>query len=255
MSWRADPKLPELVRTRLGALCDQLARELGSDLEAVLLWGALARGDEFYPRTTRVELLIALREVHAAALSRVAPALRRARQGLRVTVMVVTRDDLRRSTDVFPTKFAHMRAHHLLLHGVDPLAGCEVSPEHLRLRCEQELRNLQLRLRAAYMGVADQEAEALRLLGDMGVDFVEHLRTLLELRAGQAPSTMAEVVEAVGPLELEKAVLEELLAIHRGRYQPAGEELRRLVERFLTATDRAAHLADSHAAGDPGGQA
>ena len=60
--------------------------------------------------------------------------------------MVATKQEIISSCDVFPITFLDMQRRHRLLYGDDVLEALDVGRDHLRLRCEQELKNLQLRM-------------------------------------------------------------------------------------------------------------
>lgn len=248
-AWRTDEALPGRVRQSLGRFSDALKEALGDGLEALLLYGPVAKGDEFGPKTP-VDTLLVVRDAGLVTLDAIAPALRRAHGELRLTTMVMTQKDLASSADVFPSKFIDMQEHHRVLVGSDPLAGVEISNAHLRLRCEQELKNLMLRLRTRYMRTSTTPQSLLETLGDMGNRFVDLLRNLIRLREGKAPAHRAEVVQNVEGLGVDPRLLEELLAIDRGRFSPSPTEARALAERLLVAVTHAASLADTHTESD-----
>src|SRR5262249_25071672 len=68
--------------------------------------------------------------------------------------------EIPRLAEVFPTRLLDIRDHHLLLHGEDVFAGLEIDGKLLRLRVEQELSNLSLRLRRTLVTLAADPASA-----------------------------------------------------------------------------------------------
>lgn len=64
-----------------------------------------------------------------------------------------------------PTKFLDIQKHHAVLYGSNPFASLSISREQVRLRVEQGLRNIALRLRRQYVSTYDDPSaltEALR---------------------------------------------------------------------------------------------
>jgi hypothetical protein len=244
--WQSDSTLPLQAREGLKILCEGFQAALGEDLLSVVLFGSVAKGDEYYVPTTDVETLVVVKAISATQLDAMGPVLREARRKSLVTTMIVTPDDLASSCDVFPVKFCDAKEHHRLLLGHDHLADLEIHEDHMRLRCEQELRNLTLRLRAMWAKTAGSSKARLEVLARAGATFVDQLRTLMRLREGSAPLKRAEVVDKAESLGMDKALLQELLAIGRGRYSPKGEELTKLGDRFLEAAAKAAKMADTH---------
>jgi hypothetical protein len=159
--------------------------------------------------------------------------------------MVLTEDDLRRSTDVFPTKFLDMQRHHRLLWGRDVLAELHVADAHLRLRCEQEMKNLLLRLRQFYLHRQHRPELIEATLGRALSSFLNDLGVLLLLKTGQAPSGKEAIAEAAArELGLDGRVLSAALALKAGTYQPTGDELKRLYDDFMATVERAATIVD-----------
>src|SRR5262249_5167380 len=83
------------------------------------------------------------------ALLSVANTLSVARTALRFEAVILAADEIPRAADVFPLFYDDIRSCHQVLFGKDPFADLEISDKHRRLRHEQELREMQIRLRRA----------------------------------------------------------------------------------------------------------
>lgn len=130
----AELQLPQEVQIGLPRFCEQIHSTLGNlrpDLLAVLLYGHLVKSP---PEPGPTEVLLVLTQISAEHLERLAPPIRQGLQDFRLSVMLLTPEDLARSTDVFPIKFADIHRHHLLLWGNDPLQELQITAAHLRLR-------------------------------------------------------------------------------------------------------------------------
>jgi hypothetical protein len=136
--------MPDLVRHGLDRFCRDLQEALGEQLLAIVLYGGLAKG-EYSPTGSDVNVMVVVREVTIETLDNVLLPVQRGIRDFGLAIMLLSDEDLRRSTDVFPTKFLDIQHHHQLLWGADVLEGLEISRDHLRLRCEQEIKNLSLR--------------------------------------------------------------------------------------------------------------
>ena len=132
---------PQSVQVGVERFCDDLQQALGDQLVSIALYGGLARG-EYAATTSDVNIMVVLRDVSIGLLDRIAESVEQGRRVFRLAVLVLSEEDLRRSTDVFPVKFLDMQRRHRILYGRDVFADLTVSREHLRLRCEQELKNL-----------------------------------------------------------------------------------------------------------------
>jgi hypothetical protein len=237
--------IPQAVQDGLDELTKSLADTLADSLVSVLVYGDVAKGEGFQLGHGVVNVAIFLDSVSIEKLDKVATAINKAIKQIRLAPLILSEDDLRTSTDVFPIKFLGMQEHHQVLHGKDVLQGLTISRDHLRLRCEQQVKNLHLRLNAAYVRQSS-DARALRLtLEDGIVALVADLGTMLLLKSGSSPTLHVEIVEAAAPLfGLNSNLLEELLWLRRSDDKVQIAELKALYSGFMDAVQHAAQQVD-----------
>lgn len=178
---------PPAVRDALARLCTGLQQAAGPNLHGLVLFGSLARG-RYTPGRSDVNVVVVLEDAAVEKLAPLAPVLRAAFRAARVEPMVITAGEVRGAADVFPTKFLDIQAHHVVLLGHSPFAGLAVDREHLRLRVEQELRNLALRLRRRFITLHDEPASLPGALEDVRGALAVELRSLLVLAGKPAPA-------------------------------------------------------------------
>ncbi len=245
------PGVPAEVAAALDRLIDALKRSGGANLEAVVLYGGLARS-RYRPGKSDVNVVIVLREASEPTLAAIAPALHAAWREAAVEPLLLTPAELPAVANAFPTKLLDIKNHHLVLHGADPFAGLEVPREHLRLRVAQELRNLLLRLRRGYVASSDDERKSTRMLASMARPFALQLHALLQL-AGNGPlsddRSAAIFSAAAAAFGLEAAPLERLARL---RHEPQTKSgVTTLFGDVLKAVARAADLVDAMQEGRP----
>lgn len=177
---------PPDVREALDRLCTGLTTAAGANLHGLLLFGSLARG-RFVEDRSDVNVVVVLEDAGADRLSAIAPALRTAFRAARVEPLIITAAEVRGAADVFPTKFLDIQAHHVVLLGKSPFDGLTIAREHLRLRVEQELRNLALRLRRRFITLHEEPASLTGALEDVRSALEVELRHLLALAGKPAP--------------------------------------------------------------------
>jgi hypothetical protein len=191
--------LPPNVGPRLEELQQALITILGSDLQALLVFGSAVRGD-FRPGHSDIEIMIVLKSVAPDKLNAIANPLAMARYAVRVEPMILTSDEIPRAADVFPLLYDGIRHSHTLLHGDDPFSGLNISDRHRRLRIEQELRETQIRLRRVVTDTLGQPSE-------MGSPVLRKMRqaraplhALLLLRKVECGEPVEQVIAAAGKL-------------------------------------------------------
>ena len=184
------PKLAHL-EARDRASLDRVRRELhelyGDTLRAVALTGEAA-GAAYRPGRSPLELAVILDAVTPEALRLVRPRLGGWGRRRIATPLFLDARWLADSRDSFPIEFLELREHHVLLHGQgDPFAGLPVSPEHLRLEVEQQLRGKLLHLWEAYLETRGSRRRLRALLLAAVPGFAWILRGALHLAEGQGP--------------------------------------------------------------------
>jgi predicted nucleotidyltransferase len=217
-------------------------KTLGDSIQAIVLFGGLAKG-EFVPEQSDVNMLIVFRAVTLPVLDRAAPLIRQGMLEFRLAAMLVTEADLRDSADVFPIKFQDMRRHHQVLWGEDPFPKVTIAREHLRMRCEQELRNLSLRLRQMYIQRTDRSELLQAALNRAVSSLLVNLGVLLELKTGKPAESKEDALANAAQLGIPSEPLRQTWALKRGEFKPEPEDLKNLFAGFMDTVEQAAHLA------------
>ena len=237
-----NPKLPDHLDEPLRRWCQILSDALGDALQAVVLYGGLAKG-EFVTGHSDINLVILLRTASLVVLDRAAPILQQGAREFRLSPMLLTEAELREAAEVFPIKFQDMQRHHVVLWGEEVLDRVTVTRAQLILRCEQELRNLVLRLRQSYIERA-QRPELLQVALNHGVSsLLVNLGVLLELKTGKPVHTKQDALEQAAQLGLPEAPLRQVWALKRGESAPDAPALRQLYAAFMDSVQQAAGLA------------
>lgn len=191
--------LPGSVVPRLEELERALVTTLGSDLVALLVFGSAVRGD-FRAGHSDIELMIVLKTAEPERLSAIANPLAMARYAIRVEPMILTSAEIPRAADVFPLLYDGIRQSHALLHGADPFSQLSISDRHRRLRIEQELREVQIRLRRVVTDTLGQPVELVSPILRKLRQARAPLHALLSLRGAPCPEPLEDVLSAAGKL-------------------------------------------------------
>lgn len=148
--------LTAAVRGRLDALIATLRERCGARLVGVIAHGSAVRGG-WRAGVSDVDLVCVLDDDPPELLAAIGPALELARHAARIEVMILTRAEIARSADCFPLLYGDLARTSVTLTGTNPFTGLTISEAHKRLRIEQELRELRIRLRRV---MTDRAGEA-----------------------------------------------------------------------------------------------
>ena len=189
--------------------------------------------------------MLVLRNVASHTLDKIASVIARVEHKIPLTTMTLTREDLHSSCDVFPIKFHDMQLHHRVLSGKDVLSDLRISDVHLRLRCEQQLKNLMLRLRATYLHHNQNSQQLLDALLDANQIFMRDMHACLVVKSGMAPEDVTDVPAAFGAeFGLDMEVVNEILAIQRAAHVPQVDDLKATFDRFMQLVHESALAVD-----------
>ena len=236
---------PNRIRVMLGKLCGELAGSLGADLQSIVLYGSFARRNKLESDGDTVNVMLVLRTVDRYTLDKISSPIARVEQEIPLSTMILTREDLHSSCDAFPIKFQEMQLHHRLLSGEDVLSDLVISDEHLRLRCEQQLKNLMLRLRVTYVHRTQNRQQLLGALLDASRSFTQDMRACLLVKSGMAPEDVSDVAAAFGAeFGLDASVVDEVMSIGTGTELPQVEDLKSTFDRFMRLVRESAIAVD-----------
>lgn len=201
--------------------------------------------------------LVVLETATARQLSSLTGPLQTLRSELGISCFVLTRRDLETSADVFPIRWRNMQADFEVLAGVDVLTPLHFDPAHVRLRCEQELANILIRLRNGFIHHQGHPATLRQTLERSVHPLMVLLGTAVELETGFMPEDAEAVVSAAcGSLGLDATALKMVCGSdfgNRGERQDSlnhqFEVFVQTVEAVLAAVDQ---MSDRCGVPDPG---
>jgi predicted nucleotidyltransferase len=238
-------QLPKKLETGLQSFCQALGNAYGENLECVLLYGGLARG-EYLPRTSDVNMMVILHTITVEDLRKVLKNVRKSIRDFRLAPFFLSHEDLIRSTDVFPMKFLDIQENHHAVWGNDPFKDLEISREHLRLQCEQEVKNLMLRLRQFFLRRALDAGSIENILTDAISHFLVPLRVMIQLKNGDGPDKKRDLVDSASKaFDLDREALLQILRLKEKKEKMKRTALEMLYERFMNCVVQAANAVDS----------
>ena len=233
--------LPENIEIGLDAFCNQLEKSIGSQFVSGVLYGKLARNID-KTRDMSANFMVVLEEISTASLDAVGAALRASK--LQIELLTLSEADLRSSTDVFPIKFLDIKRTHVICHGKDVLSELEISKDNLRLRCEQEIKNLMLRLRLNYVSRKQNSKSIASLLSRIYLSLIRNLGVLVELKSGDVLTTNSEIIEGAGKLGIDTVALQDVEKLRQDNFSKDLEDRKRLLEKVMQSVRDAAAMAD-----------
>ena len=235
--------IPSKLSADIQSLSSSLTDSLSDNLVSVVLYGGMVKND-FIKETDRVKMMIVLKEVTISCLDKISEALISTKRARQIQLLTLTTSDLNTSTDVFPIKFLDMQQDYEVLSGDDVVKELEVGRDNLRFRCEQEIKNLMLRLRAMYMQ-SRKNNEALQTMLLKGYySFLQSGDALAELKTGKVYRKENEVLEGIESIGLDADLMRSILQLRSAEKVADLSTLQDLYEKFMNMVVEAAEMAD-----------
>jgi hypothetical protein len=225
-----------------------LQSSFGEQLISIINYGANVDSESDRPvgNGRKFRVLIVVKQLDSNLWDSASNAFDRIKGRTTVAPMLMTDSSLKASTDVFPITFLEMRQNYKVLFGEDVLKDLEIQQTHLRLRCEQELKNLLLRMQSTCLM---HHASPKRLKNALNRNFESFLRLISGvawMSEKQLPGSEESLLDwSVKNFQLNPETLHKVrnLVGQKGAYE--GEWIRALyiemmstIEKIATSVDR-----------------
>src|SRR6267154_6709467 len=232
------------VHEALKNLVERLHDAARENLESIILYGSVARGD-FHEAHSDLNVLCALRSLRAAELGQVSSVVKWWTSAQRQPApLFFSAEELRQSADVFAIEILDMQQSHRVLYGTDVVAGISVRMNLHRVQVEHELRTLLLKLRQHLMRDAGNQHELGGVLAKSFSSAVTLLRhTLISFReqppeaANELFARIAALTGASAPAFEAVGRLREAKSLDKDAVLPAYDGYLAALEKLIMALD------------------
>lgn len=205
----------------------------GANIESVILFGSAASGD-FHPELSNLNMFCVLRDASFESLSHLTPVAKWWDRQKQPAPLCMTREELERSTDVFPIELLDMQQHHRVLFGEDVLPSLQIPMDLHRVQVEYELREKLILLRQHLIVAAGHESRLWEVLQRSVSSFSTLFRHAL-IALGETPSSgRREAIKALERrLNLDFSPMLEVLDAREHKTDIKKTNISNLVSRYL----------------------
>jgi hypothetical protein len=217
----------------LDELVSQLRQAHGDSLQAVVLYGSAASGEEI-SGTSDFNVLAIVSSIRLDTLRALGQTMRAWQEAGNQPVLEMTIDEWRSSADIFPMEYADILERHRVLSGTLPLDGIVVSMTELRLQVEQEAMGKLLRLRRSIMLAGTDRERQQELLRASLSSLLVIFRAVMRLHGEAPPRDGAQVITSVSArCGFDGSPYQRVVALKRGTALANGET-ERVLEGYLS---------------------
>jgi Nucleotidyltransferase domain len=233
---RADKIMREFVA--------KLREAAGDNLVSVILFGSAA-SENFHAEYSDVNLFCVLRDSSFVALQPLAPVVKWWNAQKQPPPQFMTRDEIKRSTDVFTIEFLDMQQHHRVLFGEDVLQGLSIPGNLHRFQVEYELREKLVLLRQHLLLASGNDSRLWEVLTQSVSSFATLFRHALMLLGKEAPAGKRESVKLLAAkIGFDDSGFLEVLDVRERRIKPAKLDAADVFSRYLAAVEHVTAAVD-----------
>jgi predicted nucleotidyltransferase len=229
----------------LSQLVDKLKKAYGDGLVSVILYGSAAVGDH-HASYSDLNIFCVLNKITPTELGASETVFRWWRELGNPSPLLLSAEEVGRSTDCFPIEFHDMEEHRRVLYGQDVIAGLSVGDIFYRAQVEHELRAKLLRLRQKAAGVLSDREMLLRLLTDSVSTFCILTRHALRLLGHGAPNAKRDIIAlARERFGTATRAFDTLLDLREEKIKAKDTDPARLFEDYLKEIETVVHAVDA----------
>jgi hypothetical protein len=233
----------------------RLRAAAGANLESVILFGSAVAGD-FHPEFSNVNLFCVIRDSSFAALQALAPAVKWWAAQKQPPPLFMTRDEIKRSVDVFTIELIDMQQHHRVLFGDDVVQGLSIPTNLHRVQVEYELREKLALLRQHLLLASGNDSRMWELLLRSVSSFSTLFRHALIVLGDDAPVGKREAVMALAKrLGFDASGMLEVLDAREKKSDRKKLNVADVFSRYLAALERVTAAVDKMLDSGPVGDA
>ncbi len=213
------------------------------DFRCLVLYGEILN-DNFRENVSPLKLLIIPSEANIALLEKLHVPVQTAACDIKLVPLIMTFEEILLSADVFPIKFLEIKNNYLVLTGEDLLADLLIPDENIRLHCEQELRNISLKLRNDFINIFPDEFNMYNTLIKYIPELLSTIKIFVEYKSNKKVQKLSEMLEYLkNQLGISYDSINDIINLRKSNTVLTCEEIKELyskLDKLIAALTRKA---------------
>lgn len=226
----------------LNELIENLKMTFENRLSSVFLYGSCAVED--CSRTfSDLNLIVIIENLQAQDLKNSHPFVKEFAKKGKYLPIFMDKEEWFNSCDVYAIECADIQNRHKIVYGEDLISKVEVDKSNLRFQCEQETKNLLIRLRQTYVGHAENKKAVKEIIKISSKTFVVIFRTILRLLDEKIPITHSSVVKVFAEkikthgIDFDYELFSKVLEFRANPKAIKDNELHSVIEKLIDTTN------------------
>lgn len=236
--------LKPVVSERIRPFLEDVFRVFGQNIHSCYVVGSAATED-FDPGLSDINSIVVLGGMDFGSLRELAPLGKKYGKRKISAPLIMTREYILSSLDVFPVEFLSYRLVHETVYGDDMMKGVEIHPGPLRLQIERELKARLVGLERGYISGLGNPKAVSDALAASAKGYMPLFRGIITLYGDEPPVLWADVLSRLsGATGLDCGVFDRARSLRmKGTRLPVAaltemfEELYRDTEKLVRIVD------------------
>ncbi|HMK43548.1 MAG TPA: hypothetical protein VK445_05370 [Dissulfurispiraceae bacterium] len=224
--------LPSDIKTRFAPFGSEVLARCPDCLVSLAVTGSAVTPD-FDASTSDINSIMILKDASFDFIRFLAPLGKNYRQHKIAVPLVMTRDYIESSLDVFPIEFLDLKLIHTTVYGADLLGALAVDPRNLRLQCEREIKTRLLALSQGYIAHLGEAGATASLLVRLVKNSFPLMRAILTILGKQPPVPRDAVIAQIEQsMPLERGVFSRIISLRHAGTAPDTEAVNTVSEQL-----------------------
>jgi len=207
------------------------------DISSIYVIGSAVTKD-FHPKYSDINTVIVVKAIKVPFFDFIATLGKRYGKRRIRAPLIMTRDYINRSLEVFPLEFLEMKLIHQLVYGDDVLKDIKIEKADIRLQCERELKGKLQHLCQGYIKAMGNKTVLTDLFVGSLSGYFPAIRGILFLYDQKIPREKSDVLYALEEyFGIDMSVYRKLLEIRAKSAYPPVEVLKEIFENLYRVLD------------------
>jgi Nucleotidyltransferase domain len=216
----------------------------GSNLVSIILFGSAAAGD-FHPEYSNLNLFCVVRDSSFRSLQVLAPVAKWWDKQKQPPPLLMTRDEIERSADVFTIELLDMQQHHRLVYGEDVLKSLSIPRNLHRIQVEYELREKLSLLRQHFLLASGSDKIMWELMLRSVSSFATLFRHALMVLSGESPVGKRESIQLLAKqVGFDPSAFFGVLDVREQKVNRRALDVSDIFSRYLAAVEQVTSAVD-----------
>ena len=229
--------LPAHVQTVIEPFLKDILAKYKEDIVSIYIIGSAVTKD-FHPKYSDINTLIVVKGIEIPFYDFIASLGKRYGKKKIRAPLIMTRDYINRSLEVFPLEFLEMELIHHLVYGDDVLKDIKIEKADIRLQCERELKGKLQHLCQGYIkAMGDKRTFTDLLVGSLS-GYFPLFRGILFLYDHEIPKEKGDVLCAMNECcDVDMNVFRNVMDVRSHNFYPPFEALKEVFKNLYHVLD------------------